>query len=465
MRMDIRAKATKRRSDEGAPPQATEGRRMQRHEGTEARRHEAGNENPMVGQTFLSAAGGHSCPPASVRLRTLLTCALAILLFVTAASLRAADTAAFVYDPAKTDSYLAEPAGTSVAAAAELKAEVSAAVDEILDGPWAPLYTDYSAAQAGGVGPPEWAFTRPGDKVLALAQAAPFMTPAQKAKAKGQFIADLAAASPTRKLSVDPQGKPRNFRKAPPVRLPTPRTEDSYRDLFPEAYAIWAFASAFDAWKQVRPCFDDLKAMRVEMERRGEFAPAYAPGQETILTAQAAADPQYRSRIYESLFSGYQDNYGYHGAADAQGRMQKGKPVFFYIRQLAGLIGHYRLAKHFGDEADATWARQTFETVAAMTLSQKSSPFLWSDPYLTPEVTRLLRDHAGAFLDALAKSRSVGGLPGRGLGQPRGGGPQRLPRHESPYVVSALGRARRRHSPADCDGSVSGQRLAPEGAS
>jgi len=69
------------------------------------------------------------------------------------------------------------------------------------------------------------------------------------------------------------------------------------------------------------------------------------------------------------------------------------------------------MARHFGDEAEAAWAKQMFERVAQMTLAHRSAPFLWSDPYLTPEVARMLRDHAGAWLDELSRLSSVGILP------------------------------------------------------
>lgn len=107
------------------------------------------------------------------------------LLLVPAGAVRAQDTPAFRYDPARAAVYLGESRSPAAPGAvpAELLRELAAVTDEILDGPWAPLYSDYSAAQAGGVGPAEWAFLRPGDTFLALAQAAPYMSPAQREKA------------------------------------------------------------------------------------------------------------------------------------------------------------------------------------------------------------------------------------------------------------------------------------------
>jgi hypothetical protein len=317
------------------------------------------------------------------------------------------------YDVARSLHYLEpdsrpEPA---VADAATLR-ELSATVDEILDGPWLPLYTDYSAAQAGGRGLAEWAFTRPGEKFLALAQAAPFLTPAQREKAAKQLADDFASASPTRKLFVDfTRGKPRNIRQAPKPQMGFISSEETERRLFTEAYAVWAYADAFDAWEQVRPAFEDLKALRAKLDERHDLVPAYAPGEDAPRTEAVAADPVYRFTVYESLISGNQDNYGYTGAREAQRRMEKGKPVFYYVKYLAALIGHYRLARHFGDRAETVWAFYRFDRTASLALDQRAAPYLWCDEYLTPELAQLFRDSAGAWLDELARTPSVGNLP------------------------------------------------------
>ena len=91
--------------------------------------------------------------------------------------------------------------------------------------------------------------------------------------------------------------------------------------------------------------------------------------------------------------------------------MQKQKPVFFYVRTLSALVVYYRLARRLGQQDEARWAQETFERVAAMTLGQKSAPYLWSDPYLCPEVGRLIRDGAARWLDELARTPNVGDLP------------------------------------------------------
>jgi hypothetical protein len=320
---------------------------------------------------------------------------------------------AFTYDPSRAPRYLEEPTSLpSPQANPETLKELSAIVDEILDGPWLPLYSDYSATQAGGVGPAEWTFTRPGEKFLALAQTAPYMTAAQREKCARQLQDDLAAASPTHNVFGDfTRGNSRNIRQAPPFKAPFIAADETQRRLFTQSYAVWAYASAFDAWEQVRPCFADLKVLRLELEKRGDFAPAYQPGQDAILTKTLTDNLEYRFTVYESLISGYQDNYDYHGAREAKRRMQKGKPVFFYVENLSALIGYYRLAKHFNDDAERDWARANFDRIAALALSQKSAPYLWCDEYLVPETARLLRDHAGQWLDELAKTPAVGNLP------------------------------------------------------
>jgi hypothetical protein len=339
--------------------------------------------------------------------------AVAFLAFTT--HLVAQETPAFIYDPARAARYLDQPAAAPAPlpqADPDTLRELSTTVDEILDGPWLPLYSDYSAAQAGGVGPAEWAFVRPGEKFLALAQAAPYMSATQREKCAKQLHDDLASACPTRELFGDfHRGKPRNIRKAPPFKAPTFSAEEKQRRLFTQAYAAWAYASAFDAWEEARPCFADLKTLHAELEKRGDFRPAYQPGHDAILTKALTENPEYRFTVYESLISGYQDNYGYHGARDAKQRMQKGKPVFFYVENLAALIGYYRLAKHFGDVAEQDRAQDNFNRVAFLALSQKSAPYLWCDEYLVPEIAKLLRDHADPWLDQLARTPPIGNLP------------------------------------------------------
>ncbi|MCY3018078.1 MAG: hypothetical protein NTW87_03480, partial [Planctomycetota bacterium] len=113
----------------------------------------------------------------------------------------AGEEAAFKYDTAKTESYLLGLKGTKPAGVApEVRQELAGVVAEILDGPWAPLYSDYSAAQAGGVGPAEWAFTRPGDLILALAEAAPYLTLEQREKAKALATETLKSCPPTKRV-------------------------------------------------------------------------------------------------------------------------------------------------------------------------------------------------------------------------------------------------------------------------
>lgn len=336
--------------------------------------------------------------------------ALALLaLFV-----QAGEEPAFRYDAGKTVLYLSEPKDAKgTGAGADLRKELAAVVAEILDGPWAPLCSDYYAAQAGGVGPAEWAFTRPGELLLALAEAAPFLNTEQRARALESIRETIRDCPPAKRvyLDISKGGKERNIRKAPKPAVPWHGKEDTERNLFSEAYCVWACARAFDLWDESKTCFEDLKRIRVELEKRGDFAPVYKKSEDGILTAALAADPAYRFRVYRALLAGYQDNYWEHLAREAQERMEKGKPVFFYVRVLAALLGHYRLAKHYGDETEAKWAEAAFNQVAALTLSQQAAPYLWSDHYLTPEVARLLRDHAGAWLDGIKKTPSVGDQP------------------------------------------------------
>lgn len=339
---------------------------------------------------------------------------LAGVILVAAPMLRAGEEPAFRYDMAKTQSYLlGTKAPKSAGVAAELRQELATVVAEILDGPWAPLYSDYSAAQAGGVGPAEWCFTRPGELLLALAEAEPHLSNEQREQAKTLLNGVLKDAPPTKRVHFDLSkgGKERNIRRVPVKPNLWTSREDGERLMFGEAYSVWACAQAFDQWDEAKVCFEDLKKIRAELEKRGDFAPVYKNEHDGVLTAALAADAAYRFRVYKALICGCQDNYWDHVAREAQERMEKGKPVFFYVRILTGLIGHRRLAMHFGDDTETKWAADTFNKVAAMTLSHQAAPFLWSDHYLIPEVARMLRDHAGAWLDELKQTPNVGDQP------------------------------------------------------
>jgi hypothetical protein len=157
--------------------------------------------------------------------------------------------------------------------------------------------------------------------------------------------------------------------------------------------------------------FEDLTKLRGELEKRGDFAPSYKAEAAGGLAEADLRNPEYRFRVYESLLSGFQDNYGYHGARGARARMEKDKPVFFYVKTLSALVGYHRLARHLGQDDEAKWAAKMVESVAGMAIGQKSAPYLWSDPALSPEVGRLIRDAAGPWLDELAKTSNVGNLP------------------------------------------------------
>ena len=335
-----------------------------------------------------------------------------ILLLLAVAAPTSAAEPAFRYDPARTEGYLIEPAVKAGQPSAELRRELEQSVDEMLHGPWAPLYSDYSAGEAGGVGLAEWCFTRPGEYLRAGAAAAPFLDAARKRDLHSVLREMVAKSPPARQVYLASfEGKPRSVRRTPRPWLPNPDQAAADRMIFQDAYWLWAYAADFDAWDEVRPMMRDLEAIRCRMESRDDFFPAYPPEHSGVLTRERAAEPEYRFRVYLSLLAGNHDNYGYRGAGEARRRMQKDKPVFEYVKYLAGLIGYYRLSRHFENAAEADWARATFEKVAVRTVSDEAAPFLWSDPSLCPEIGRLLRDAAGPWLDELAKTPSVGNLP------------------------------------------------------
>ncbi len=229
------------------------------------------------------------------------------------------------------------------------------------------------------------------------------MDTARREKSRALLVEVLKLAPPTRELYWG-RGKPRGHRPAPEFKAPWMSAEDRQRHLFQEAYSVWACARAFKLWNEVGPCFEDLKKLRAQLDARGDFAPCYKAGADGPLTQALIADPEYNFGVYDSLLFGFHDNYGYDGARKARGRMAEKKPVFFYVRILAGLIGHFRLARQFGDATEQKASEETFRKVADLTLSQRSAPYLWSDHYLVPEIGRLLRDQAAPWLDALSRN-------------------------------------------------------------
>jgi hypothetical protein len=344
-----------------------------------------------------------------------------VLLLCVAFQCAAQDVPALRLDRASVPSYMNEPSVKPSASAVPpaLKEAISVQVEEILAGPWAPLCSDYSAHQANARAGYEWTFIRPGDEVLALAAAAPYLSPGQQDKAKARVATIFAGSRPSSQVFVDfSHGRPRNIRKPQPqpnLWLPDDRKQ---KLLFWAAYAVWSGADAFALWDEAKPCFEEFKALRRNLE--DELMPKYMAEADGALTAPILADPTFRLQVYESMLSGYLDHYHYWGRGEAERRMAKRadnvfmydqSAVFFYVKWLRSLIGYCRLARHYGDLAEAQWAEGHFADIATMLLSDKSAPFLWCDDALTPEIARLLRDGAGAWLDELATTPNVGQVP------------------------------------------------------
>jgi hypothetical protein len=321
---------------------------------------------------------------------------------------------AFPYDREVGARCLREILGPGAGApAVELRSELATAVDEVLAGHWSPLYCDYSASQAGGVGPAEWAFLRPGDEILALTGAAPYLDEGRRAKVRSRILSILETSSPAAKAAVDATaGKPRSIRKTPRPPAAGIDGAEARRLLFLEAYPVWAFAHAFDAWAEARRYYEELKGLRGAVEARGDLVPAWKPEHAGPLTRADAGDPDYRFLVLEALLSGQGDNYGYHGARRIKSWTEEKRPIFPYAKVLSSLVGYRRLAERYDDAEEAKWAEEAFHRIAARAFGDRAAPLLWSDPDLAPEVGRLLREHAGTWLDELARSPNAAELPG-----------------------------------------------------
>jgi hypothetical protein len=320
----------------------------------------------------------------------------------------------FKYDASKTESYFSEklstkaPEGEAARSLAGLmKAEVlSLAADDW--GGWQMF--SHPVNQQGS----RMTYMNcPDELLLSLAMAAPFLDAegkaAAKAAAKREFEKYPPLNFPFKNLQ---QGRLRGWQSLSEEQRkreaggPWLVEQDKAVASFKTLYGVWAYAEAFDEWDAVKELWPQIKALKDRVGQTWDFTPKWkkeAPAGPGILTEAVARSDRYQHRLYLYLLNGthgYYENYWPGDEKDISAFKQ-----FSYTKVLSALIGYGRLARKMGEPEEAGWAKERFGFVAGQALSIKTALYYWSSPWLTPEVARMLRDHAGAYLDQI-KARS-----------------------------------------------------------
>jgi hypothetical protein len=318
------------------------------------------------------------------------------------------------YDVTKTESYfsekpaLKEPAGEAAQFLARLmKAEVLALAADDWGG-WQ-MYSHPVNQQGSRM----TYMNCPDELLVALAMAAPYLDAEGKAAAKAAAKRELEKYSPlTLPYKNLQQGRLRGWQaiseemRKREAGGPWLQEEDKAVACFKTLYGIWTYAEAFDEWDAVKALWPQVKSLKERVAKTWSFKPKWkkdAPAGPGVLTEAIATSDRYQHRLYLYLLNGthgYYENYWPGDEQDISAFKQ-----FSYTKVLSALIGYGRMARKMGEPDEAGWAKERFAFVAGQALSTKTAPFYWSSPWLTPEVARMLRDHAGAYLDQI-KTRS-----------------------------------------------------------
>jgi hypothetical protein len=344
----------------------------------------------------------------------MLTAVLAPLL---ALSARAQDKPFFEYDAKKTETYFTEklaPAPPQGAAARELAARMKAVVLELAEkdwGPWLLASMPVVGDSRDGV-----YFNCPDELLVALAMAYPHLDEEGRAAAakaaRREFAQHMPLNNPWKSFRGEWRGwydvagyVARRGNLQPGPWMPGP---DRAVARFKTLYGVWAYADTFNRWDDVKALWPDLKALKGEVARSWSFSPVWRkdrPAGPGVLTAEAAAGRLYQHALGFRLYNGtytYYENPWPEDEADRNVFKQ-----FQHVKALSALLAYGRLARRLDEPAEEAWARERFEFVARQALRLKTAPHYWASPWLVPEVARMLRDHAGAYLDRVEALPSV----------------------------------------------------------
>lgn len=318
------------------------------------------------------------------------------------------------YDPARTDSYLAQkfaPASPSGAAARGLVARIKPVVLELADKGWGP-YVIWSRP-VNQFGNRFSYFNCPDELLVALALAYPLLDDEGKKAARDAADREFRTYPPYHHPWKIVRDNPRG-----PYSREGLKIDDNYMGPgswfdgpakklagFKTLYGVWAYADAMDRWEQVKEHWPAVKQLKAELAG-WDWQPTWRKGQTPPKpwTPEIAASPRYQHTALRYLLNGTHGFYCHTPPGD-----QWINPLmqYSYPKLLAALIGYGRIARRMGDDGELAWAKDRFNHVARLAFAYETSPLYWSSPWLTPEVGRLLRDHAGKWLDAVAARPGV----------------------------------------------------------
>ncbi len=332
----------------------------------------------------------------------------------------------FTYDTSRTDVYLAQvrKPGTPAGKLAEsLAARMKAEVLELAEKDWGPYHVH--SKMVNQYNNRFSYFNCPDELLVALAMARPYLDAEGQAAAVKAADREFAKHSPIDTPWRPIEGQLRGWHDLPEPELQrhkngpwmSPRQRAAAE--LKTCYGIWAYASSFDRWDEVRKIWPKIKQRRKKLAD-WDFNPEWnkktpeGPGK---LTAETAADGRYQHELLRFWTVG---THGiYHNNPPRDESTITVYAQFGYTKLLSGLIGYARLAEHFGEPEEARWARQKFEHVAGQTLSWRTAPMYWSSPWLVPEVARLIDDHAGEWAgEILARSNIYKGTDKDGFETP-----------------------------------------------
>jgi len=341
----------------------------------------------------------------------------AILMALAPLPARAEDKPFFDYDAGKTNAYFSQklvPAPPQGEAARKLAAQMKAVVLELAEKDWGPWIL--GSMPVVGDSRDGVYFNCPDELLLALAMAYPLLDDEGRAAAAKAAEREFTQYMPLNNPWKPFRGQWRGWYDVAGYVArrgnlqPGPWMPDLDRAVlrFKTLYGVWAYADAFGKWDDVKALWPDLKALKGEIAKQWSFAPVWSkqkPAGPGVLTAEAAAAPKYQHALLRRLFNGTYTFYENPWPEDEPDR--SAFKQFQYVKVLSALIAYGRIARKMDDPAEEAWAKERFALVAGQALRYKTAPHYWASPWLVPEVARMLRDHAGPYLDQVKARPSV----------------------------------------------------------
>lgn len=334
----------------------------------------------------------------------------------------AAESPYFKYDPSKTDRYFGEKATGGTVSGEAAKALAALMKDEILElasRDWGPFVVESTSIHGCGA---VWLAAN-DELLLALSMAVPYLD--EEGKQAAAAVAEEVMRTPPyvhpfNKKTEDLRGyyepSKENREKAGQGPCGWMPGHEMDRLKFKTLYAVWAYAHAFDRWDEVKENhWKHIKKLKQDIatpddgKKAWDFKPNWDEEYlqhhpDPVLTRELAESERYQHELLRFMMVGWGGFYGNNSPRDEkQGVYRR----FNYPKVLSALIGYGRIAQRAGEPDEVEWAKKTFAEVAADTLRHRDVPAYWCGPWLTPEVARMLRDHAGGWIDGIKGRNSV----------------------------------------------------------